>query len=87
MHNAQLKWPNDVLVENKKLAGILIDLQGDLEGPSAAVIGVGVNFNLPESVLKNIDQPAIDLVNVSAEPINQNVLLGTLLKAPGRCLE
>jgi BirA family transcriptional regulator, biotin operon repressor / biotin---[acetyl-CoA-carboxylase] ligase len=80
VHNAQLKWPNDVLVGNKKLAGILIDLQGDLDGPSAAVIGVGVNFNLPENVLKNIDQPAIDLVNVSAEPINQNVLLGTLLK-------
>jgi BirA family transcriptional regulator, biotin operon repressor / biotin---[acetyl-CoA-carboxylase] ligase len=80
VNNAQLKWPNDVLVENKKLAGILIDLQGDLDGPSAAVIGVGVNFNLPENVLKNIDQPAIDLARVSAEPINQNVLLGTLLK-------
>ena len=80
VNDAQLKWPNDVLVGGKKLAGILIELQGDLEGPSAAVIGVGINLNLPKNVLANIDQPAIDLVNTSHKPINQNELLGLLLK-------
>ncbi len=85
VNDAQLKWPNDVLItgENqspKKLAGILIELQGDLEGPSAAVIGVGVNLNLPKNVLNSIDQPAIDLVNVSAKAINQSELLGVILK-------
>ena len=84
VNNAQLKWPNDVLVENKKLAGILIDLHGDMDGPSAAVIGVGVNLHLPESVLKNIDQPATDLatanIHAAASPIDQNKLLGVLLK-------
>ena len=89
VHNAQLKWPNDVLVadENgsyKKLAGILIDLQGDMDGPSAAVIGVGVNLNLPENVLKNIDQPATDLatanIHKASSLIDQNKLLGVLLK-------
>ena len=82
--NVQLKWPNDVLVTEKdtpkKLAGILIELQGDLEGPSAAVIGVGVNLNLPKNVLDSIDQPAIDLINVAAKPINQSELLGLILK-------
>ncbi len=83
VNQAQLKWPNDVLVldENKhgkKLAGILIELQGDLEGPSAAVIGIGFNLNLPKSVLASIDQPAIDLASV--KEIDQNILLGTLLK-------
>ena len=84
VNNVQLKWPNDVLViENntpKKLAGILIELQGDLEGPSAAVIGVGINLNLSKNVLQNIDQPAIDLVNASGKKINQSMLLGTILK-------
>lgn len=83
--NVQLKWPNDVLVINenqrgKKLAGILIELQGDLEGPSAAVIGVGINLNMPKNVLDSIDQPATDLVNTSTKPINQSQLLGLLLK-------
>ncbi len=80
VNNVQLKWPNDVLVNGNKLAGILIELQGDLEGPSAAVIGVGINLNLPKTVLESIDQPAIDLVNVSAKPINQSELLGVILK-------
>ena len=80
MHNAQLKWPNDVLVEGKKLAGILIELQGDMDGPSAAVIGVGINLNLPDNVLKNIDQPATDLAHTSPTPIKQSELLGVLLK-------
>ena len=82
VNSAQLKWPNDVLVDGKKLAGILIELQGDLEGPSVAVIGVGINldFNssLPKNMLESIDQPAIDLVSVKA--IDQNVLLGAMLK-------
>ncbi len=78
VNDAQLKWPNDVLVDGKKLAGILIELQGDLEGPSAAVIGVGFNLNLPKNLLASIDQPAIDLASV--KEIDQNILLGTLLK-------
>ncbi len=87
VNNVQLKWPNDVLVTEKdtpkKLAGILIELQGDLEGPSAAVIGVGVNLNLPKNVLDSIDQPAIDLMSaqsINQSKINQSMLLGLILK-------
>lgn len=77
---AQLKWPNDVLIGHEKLAGILIELQGDMEGPSAAVIGVGINLNLPDSVKQQIDQPATDLASITAQAINPNELLGILLK-------
>lgn len=80
INQAQLKWPNDILVEGKKLAGILIELQGDLDGPSTAVIGVGINLNMPKTVIEAIDQPTTDLNTVSDHTINQNVLLGTLLK-------
>jgi BirA family transcriptional regulator, biotin operon repressor / biotin---[acetyl-CoA-carboxylase] ligase len=80
VQDVALKWPNDVLVGGKKLAGILIELQGDMEGPSAAVIGIGINLNLPREVIKNIDQPAIDLASIHTEEINQSVLLGTILK-------
>lgn len=81
VNNAQLKWPNDVLVDQKKLAGILIDLQGGMDGPSAAVIGVGINFNLSSNALKRIDQPAIDIKKAGADDVvSQSVLLGTVLK-------
>jgi BirA family biotin operon repressor/biotin-[acetyl-CoA-carboxylase] ligase len=77
---AQLKWPNDVLIGHEKLAGILIELQGDMEGPSVAVIGVGINLNLPAIIKQQIDQPATDLASVTQTPINPNALLGELLK-------
>lgn len=81
---ARLKWPNDVIVAGKKgylkLAGILIELQGDMDGPSAAVIGIGINLRLPEEMRRHIDQPAIDLAELVQPSINPNVLLGTLLK-------
>ncbi len=80
VNQAKLKWPNDVLVEGKKLAGILIELHGDLDGPSMAVIGIGVNLNLPKALIEAIDQPTIDLNTASNNTINQNFLLGTLLK-------
>jgi BirA family transcriptional regulator, biotin operon repressor / biotin---[acetyl-CoA-carboxylase] ligase len=83
VNSVQLKWPNDVIVPTahgyQKLAGILIDLQGDMDGPSAAVIGVGINFALPSEVLKQIDQPAIDLAQLGVQ-VSQSVLLGVVLK-------
>ena len=45
-----VKWPNDVLWRQQKLAGVLIELQGDVMGPSAAVIGIGINVRLDEKV-------------------------------------
>jgi len=44
--DAELKWPNDVLVSNKKIAGILLELSGDPTGLCHVVIGVGVNLNM-----------------------------------------
>ena len=38
---AQVKWPNDVVVDFRKLGGILIETSGEMQGPSVAVIGVG----------------------------------------------
>jgi BirA family biotin operon repressor/biotin-[acetyl-CoA-carboxylase] ligase len=84
INQARLKWPNDVLVANgqspEKLAGILIELQGDMDGPSAAVIGVGVNLKLPEEMRRQIDQPATDMSTLASEAVNPNVLLGMILK-------
>ncbi|MCP4002371.1 MAG: biotin--[acetyl-CoA-carboxylase] ligase [Gammaproteobacteria bacterium] len=43
---AQLKWPNDIVANGCKLAGILIDVQGEAGGPLYVVAGVGVNYHL-----------------------------------------
>ncbi|HET8816625.1 MAG TPA: bifunctional biotin--[acetyl-CoA-carboxylase] ligase/biotin operon repressor BirA [Pseudidiomarina sp.] len=57
----ELKWPNDVLVEGRKIAGILIELEGQATGPATAIIGIGVNLSMPEWAANEIEQPWIDL--------------------------
>lgn len=44
--SAGLKWPNDVLVCGRKIAGILLELSGDPAGDCSVVIGIGVNLNM-----------------------------------------
>lgn len=56
-----LKWPNDVLVGEDKLAGILIELTGDMLGPAAAVIGVGINVRAGEELTGRVGAPVADL--------------------------
>ncbi|NWG85939.1 MAG: biotin--[acetyl-CoA-carboxylase] ligase [Hydrogenophilaceae bacterium] len=73
--DAQLKWPNDVLHQDRKLAGILIELHGEALGPSMAVIGVGVNVRLPEALRSEIDQPVTDLLEGLGEAVDRNHLL------------
>ena len=57
-----LKWPNDVVVDGRKLAGILIEAGGEFLGPCFAVIGIGINLRLPEGV--DVGQPATDLARI-----------------------
>ena len=77
---AMLKWPNDVLVNGEKLAGILIETQGDMLGPTVAVIGVGVNIGLPESLKLLIDQPATDVLSHVGKFSSRNDLLALMLR-------
>jgi len=74
-----LKWPNDVLWHGCKLAGILIELHGEAMGPSAAVIGIGLNIRLPEHLRDGIDQPVTDVERACGAAVDRNALLAALL--------
>lgn len=74
-----LKWPNDVLHQHRKLAGILIELQGDMLGPSAAVIGIGINLKLSDQVLNRVDQAAVDIHSINGSTADRNQLLASIL--------
>lgn len=76
----QLKWPNDILTEQGKLGGILIESQGDMLGPCAIVIGIGLNYTLTDSISSRIDQPASALNEVCATLPTRSQLLATLLR-------
>jgi BirA family biotin operon repressor/biotin-[acetyl-CoA-carboxylase] ligase len=82
-----LKWPNDVVWRGGKLAGILIEMQGDMLGPSAAVIGIGVNVSLADAVRGRIDQAVTDLETACGRPLDRNTVLARLLGALHHALE
>jgi BirA family biotin operon repressor/biotin-[acetyl-CoA-carboxylase] ligase len=77
---AGLKWPNDVLLGKGKLAGILLEAQGDMLGPSAVVIGIGLNLSVPEALRERIDQPVSDLASLDMPLPERNHVLAVLLK-------
>ena len=75
----QVKWPNDVVVDLRKVAGILVETSGEIQGPSVAVIGVGVNHRLSERVLDRIDQPVTDVWQCAGSPPSRSDLLARML--------
>lgn len=55
-----LKWPNDILKDSKKLGGILLETQSDGQGGVWAVIGIGLNLQIPTSLEQLIGQEVAD---------------------------
>ena len=73
--NAGLKWPNDVLVENRKIAGILLELVGDPADVCHVVLGIGINVNMQDA---DIDQAWTSLRLETGQWVDRNQLV-TLL--------
>ena len=83
----QLKWPNDLLHAGGKLGGILIELHGDAAGPSAVVIGIGLNLRLPARARAAIAQPVTDLAAIAEQVPQRNHLLAATLIELAQVLE
>jgi len=73
-----LKWPNDLYRDGKKLAGILIELEGQGADSCDIVIGVGINIRLPDLVAAQIDQPYTDLAD-SGIALDRNTIAAAVL--------
>jgi BirA family biotin operon repressor/biotin-[acetyl-CoA-carboxylase] ligase len=77
---AGLKWPNDVLWDGRKLAGLLADVQGESAGPTQVILGVGVNAYIGREDAERIDQPWVDLRNILGETADRNRLAAFLIR-------
>ncbi len=63
-----LKWPNDLVAGDRKLAGLLVEGGGEHGGPVHAVIGLGLNVRLPATAAAAINQPWTDLARLVESP-------------------
>jgi BirA family biotin operon repressor/biotin-[acetyl-CoA-carboxylase] ligase len=74
-----LKWPNDIVINDKKLGGVLLELRGEASGPVDVIVGVGVNYDLPEFASADIDKAVTDMCSLTEKRLSRNKIASTLL--------
>ncbi|MBV9620250.1 MAG: biotin--[acetyl-CoA-carboxylase] ligase [Gammaproteobacteria bacterium] len=81
-----LKWPNDLLLNERKLGGVLIELRAESEGPACVVIGVGLNVCLGADLKADIARGGLACADLTEAGFtgSRNVLTAALIAA---CLE
>ena len=75
----QLKWPNDLYYNERKLGGILVEVLGDMAGGQSVVIGLGLNVNMPEEEGASIERPWTDLRSAVGAEVERHALAGAVL--------
>lgn len=76
---AEIKYPNDVLVNGKKICGILCESSLKKNVIQGVVLGIGVNLNMPQEVLDSIDRPAASLNIAAGHKIDRQEFLNKLV--------
>jgi BirA family transcriptional regulator, biotin operon repressor / biotin---[acetyl-CoA-carboxylase] ligase len=74
--DAKLRWPNDITISGKKVAGILIDSSVEAERINYAVIGIGVNANVDWSMISLHLEKSIKVTSLSNELGHETSMLG-----------
>ena len=73
----ELKWPNDLIVGDKKLSGILLESRV-LSGRTFIVFGIGINFALSAKAKSAVDRPVIDLSGLSKSVPDRELVVATV---------
>jgi BirA family transcriptional regulator, biotin operon repressor / biotin---[acetyl-CoA-carboxylase] ligase len=77
---ATIKPPNDIYIDGRKVAGVLVEMRAQPRAPHLAVVGIGVNVNqMPRHFPAGLQERAISLAIVLGEPVDRNALAITLL--------
>ncbi len=85
VHGSGLKWPNDVLVGSKKVAGILLELVGDPADVCHVVLGIGINANMQSA--EEVDQQWTSIQLETGRSVDRNHLVAHLSQALQAYLE
>jgi BirA family biotin operon repressor/biotin-[acetyl-CoA-carboxylase] ligase len=71
VQDVRLKWPNDLLIEDRKLGGVLIELRAESGGPACVVIGIGLNVALGSALLARIAATGLAPVDLAGAGLTQ----------------
>ncbi|WP_148611222.1 bifunctional biotin--[acetyl-CoA-carboxylase] ligase/biotin operon repressor BirA [Aeromonas sobria] len=75
----ELKWPNDLYYQGRKLAGILVEMSGSAGASCHLVIGIGLNLAMPAREGEKIDQVWSELRHIQSELVDRNQLAARML--------
>lgn len=76
-----IKWPNDVLIDGRKVCGVLCEMSVDMEGIQYAMLGIGLNVNTPGALFPpELRETACSLASVSGHPWHRGKLLVGILR-------
>lgn len=73
------KFPNDVLINGKKISGILAESVFQGEEFKGVVVGIGINLNLNKNELSSIDIPATSIFNETGRSVNKDEFLNRFM--------
>lgn len=77
---SQIKWPNDILVDGKKVCGILTEMSGELNMVNYVIMGIGINVNLDEEDIPDeLKDIAGSLKLTTGKKINRKELAANIL--------
>jgi BirA family biotin operon repressor/biotin-[acetyl-CoA-carboxylase] ligase len=77
-HPIQIKWPNDLMVQEKKLGGILIEILNADKKQTELVIGIGINVN-QTPLLEDDNRAITSLFSLTQQVYDRNILIGGLI--------
>ena len=75
----KFKFPNDILINGKKIAGFLAESEFLGTTCKGVIVGCGINLNLDNDELKNIDIPATSIFNETGKNVNKKEFLNKFL--------
>jgi BirA family transcriptional regulator, biotin operon repressor / biotin---[acetyl-CoA-carboxylase] ligase len=74
-----IKWPNDLLWHDKKLAGTLIEMTAESHGGTDLIIGIGLNINTQTQDDKTLERPWCSLRDIVGHSLDRNILIAELI--------
>lgn len=78
--NSQIKWPNDIVVNGKKVCGILTEMSCELNMVNYVVMGIGINVNLDKTDIPgDLQDKATSLKEATKEEVDRKILLANIL--------
>lgn len=75
----QVKWPNDLMWQDRKLCGSLIEISAESNGNAQVIIGIGLNVNSDTKLFPLPDKPWCSLLDIFNRPFDRNLLLADLI--------